>query len=216
MLTYLQHAKLLLLCELKSFDGCNGSNSLLFERAMEQSWIMLRGWIFVGQQIIGDLTGRFPEPIGDDGIHGDVADRKAVWEAFLLVRECPHLGDGYDGGNEKTFVDIDATADGGNDFHVGNPPFMVEERHCLSMPSKNDKSKPMISIRSKRSTYLCLSGGMEFIMSKWKETQDNIVRELHIDNVTEEIKQRVSASIVNEVLPPIEDAVNKFSTIIQA
>ena len=53
-------------------------------------------------------------------------------------------------------------------------------------------------------------------MSKWKETQDNIVRELHIDNVTEEIKQRVSASIVNEVLPPIEDAVNKFSTIIQA
>ena len=60
------------------------------------------------------------------------------------------------------------------------------------------------------------SGGMEFIMSKWKETQNNIVRELHIDNVTEEIKQRVSASIVNEVLPPIEDAVNKFSTIIQA
>ena len=137
-------------------------------------------------------------------------------EAFLHVRECPHLGDGYDGGNEKTFVDIDATADGGNDFHVGNPPFMVEERHCLSMPSKNDKSMPMISVRSKRSTYLCLSGGMEFIMSKWKETQDNIVRELHIDNVTEEIKQRVSASIVNEVLPPIEDAVNKFSTIIQA
>lgn len=37
MLTYLQHAKLLHLCELKSFDGCNDSNSLLFERAMEQS-----------------------------------------------------------------------------------------------------------------------------------------------------------------------------------
>ena len=45
-------------------------------------------------------------------------------------------------------------------------------------------------------------------MSKWTEIRDNIVRELHVDNVTEEIKQRVSASIVSEVLPPIEDAVN--------
>ena len=53
-------------------------------------------------------------------------------------------------------------------------------------------------------------------MSKWMEIRDNIVRELHVDNVTEEIKQRVSASIVSEVLPPIEDAVNKFVTTIQA
>lgn len=52
-------------------------------------------------------------------------------------------------------------------------------------------------------------------MSKWTEIRDNIVRELHIDNVTEEIKRRVSASIVHEVLPPIEDAVNKFVTTIQ-
>lgn len=53
-------------------------------------------------------------------------------------------------------------------------------------------------------------------MSKWTDIRDNIVRELHIDNVTEEIKQRVSASIVSEVLPPIEDAVNKFVATIQA
>ena len=53
-------------------------------------------------------------------------------------------------------------------------------------------------------------------MSKWTDIRDNIVRELHIDNVTEEIKQRVSASIVSEVLPPIEDAVNQFVTTIQA
>ena len=53
-------------------------------------------------------------------------------------------------------------------------------------------------------------------MSKWTEIRDNIVRELHIDNVTEEIKQRVSASIVSEVLPPIEDEVNKFVATIQA
>ena len=53
-------------------------------------------------------------------------------------------------------------------------------------------------------------------MSKWTGIRDNIVRELHVDDVTEEIKQRVSASIVSEVLPPIEDAVNKFVTTIQA
>jgi len=53
-------------------------------------------------------------------------------------------------------------------------------------------------------------------MSKWTDIRDNIVRELHIDNVTEEIKQRVSASIVSEVLPPIEDAVNKFVATLQA
>lgn len=53
-------------------------------------------------------------------------------------------------------------------------------------------------------------------MSKWTDIRDNIVRELHIDNVTESLKQRVSASIVSEVLPPIEDAVNKFVATIQA
>ena len=52
-------------------------------------------------------------------------------------------------------------------------------------------------------------------MSKWTDIRDNIVRELHIDNVTEEIKQRVSASIVSEVLPPIEEAVDKFAATIQ-
>lgn len=52
-------------------------------------------------------------------------------------------------------------------------------------------------------------------MSKWTDIRDNIVRELHVDDVTEEIKQRVSASIVSEVLLPIEDAVNKFAAMIQ-
>ena len=53
-------------------------------------------------------------------------------------------------------------------------------------------------------------------MSKWTEIRDSIVNALHVDKVTEEIKQRVSASIVSEVLPPIEDAVNKFVATIQA
>ena len=52
-------------------------------------------------------------------------------------------------------------------------------------------------------------------MSKWTDIRDNIVRELHIDDVTEEIKQRVSARIASEMLPPIEDAVNKFVATIQ-
>ena len=53
-------------------------------------------------------------------------------------------------------------------------------------------------------------------MSKWTEIRDSIVNALHVDKVTEELKQRVTTAIINEVLPPIEDAVNKFSTIIQA
>ena len=53
-------------------------------------------------------------------------------------------------------------------------------------------------------------------MSKWSDIRDNIVRELHVDNVTEEVKQRVTRAILSEVLPPIEDAVNKFAATIQA
>ena len=36
--------------------------------------------------------------------------------------------------------------------------FIVEERHCLSMPSRNNKSMPMISVRPRKSIYLYLSG----------------------------------------------------------
>ena len=53
-------------------------------------------------------------------------------------------------------------------------------------------------------------------MSKWTEIRDSIVNALHVDKVTEELKQRVTTAIINEVLPPIEDAVNKFVTMIQA
>ena len=53
-------------------------------------------------------------------------------------------------------------------------------------------------------------------MSKWTEIRDSIVNALHVDKVTEELKQRVTTAIINEVLPPIEDAVNKFVTTIQA
>ena len=53
-------------------------------------------------------------------------------------------------------------------------------------------------------------------MSKWTEIRDSIVNALHVDKVTEELKQRVTTAIINEVLPPTEDAVNKFVTTIQA
>ena len=53
-------------------------------------------------------------------------------------------------------------------------------------------------------------------MSKWTEIRDSIVDALHVDKVTEELKQRVTTAIINEVLPPIEDAVNKFVATIQA
>ena len=53
-------------------------------------------------------------------------------------------------------------------------------------------------------------------MSKWTEIRDSIVNALHVDKVTEELKQRVTTAIINEVLPPIEDAVNKFVATIQA
>ena len=79
-------------------------------------------------------------------------------EAFLFVIERPQFSNRYDSGNEKTFVNIDATAYGVNDFHGNCPPFIFEGRHCLPMPSRNDKSMPMISVRSRRSTYLCLNG----------------------------------------------------------
>ena len=52
-------------------------------------------------------------------------------------------------------------------------------------------------------------------MSKWTEIRDSIVNALHVDKVTEELKQRVTTAIINEVLPPIEDAVNKFVATIQ-
>ena len=52
-------------------------------------------------------------------------------------------------------------------------------------------------------------------MSKWTEIRDSIVNALHVDKVTEELKQRVTTAIINEVLPPIEDAVNKFVATIR-
>lgn len=48
-------------------------------------------------------------------------------------------------------------------------------------------------------------------MSRWTEIRDEIVSVLHVDEVTEELKQKVSKAIIDEVFPPIEEAVKDFS-----
>lgn len=48
-------------------------------------------------------------------------------------------------------------------------------------------------------------------MSKWTDTRDAIVDALHVDDVTEQVKQQVTAAILKEVLPVIENAVDGFT-----
>lgn len=47
-------------------------------------------------------------------------------------------------------------------------------------------------------------------MSKWTEVRDNIVDTLHVEDITEDVKQHVTNTILNEVLPVIENAVDSF------
>ena len=48
-------------------------------------------------------------------------------------------------------------------------------------------------------------------MSDWTDVRDNIVDALHVDDVTEQVKQNVTAAILKEVLPMIENAVDGFT-----
>lgn len=48
-------------------------------------------------------------------------------------------------------------------------------------------------------------------MSKWTETRDAIVDALNVQDVTEQVKQQVTAAILAEVLPTIENAVDGFT-----
>ena len=52
-------------------------------------------------------------------------------------------------------------------------------------------------------------------MSKWVDIRDAIVKEINVGQVTEEVKQRVSRIILNECIPAIEQAVDKFVTQIK-
>lgn len=47
-------------------------------------------------------------------------------------------------------------------------------------------------------------------MSKWTDVRDGIVDALHVDDVTEDVKQHVTSTILSEVVPIAENAVDSF------
>lgn len=47
-------------------------------------------------------------------------------------------------------------------------------------------------------------------MSKWTEVRDNIVDALHVEDITEDVKQHVTNTILSEIIPVIENAVDSF------
>ena len=47
-------------------------------------------------------------------------------------------------------------------------------------------------------------------MSKWTDVRDNVVDALHVDNVTEDVKQHVTSTLLSEVVPVLENAVDGF------
>lgn len=47
-------------------------------------------------------------------------------------------------------------------------------------------------------------------MSKWTDVRDNVVDALHVENVTEDVKQQVTSTMLSEVMPMIENAVDNF------
>ena len=49
-------------------------------------------------------------------------------------------------------------------------------------------------------------------MSKWTDVRNNIVDALHVDDVTEDVKQHVTSTILSEVVPVAENAVDSFCT----
>lgn len=53
-------------------------------------------------------------------------------------------------------------------------------------------------------------------MSKWVDIRDSVLEALDVDNVTEEVKQQLTANLINNGLPAIEAVANKFTAQIQA
>ena len=48
-------------------------------------------------------------------------------------------------------------------------------------------------------------------MSKWTEIRDNITDALNVDDVTEQVKANVTVTVLDEVMPIIEKAVDDFT-----
>ena len=53
-------------------------------------------------------------------------------------------------------------------------------------------------------------------MSKWTEIRDDIVKTLKVDEVTEELKTKVSQAIIDEVFPCVEEAVSEFASKVRS
>lgn len=53
-------------------------------------------------------------------------------------------------------------------------------------------------------------------MSKWTDFRDSLVDSLKFDKIDEAAKQKVSQTILDEVLPPIETAVGNLAAGIKA
>ena len=47
-------------------------------------------------------------------------------------------------------------------------------------------------------------------MSKWTDVRDNVVDALHVSDVTEDVKQHVTSTLLSEVVPVLENAVDSF------
>ena len=47
-------------------------------------------------------------------------------------------------------------------------------------------------------------------MAKWTDVRDNVVDALYVDDVTEDVKQHVTATLLSDVVPVIENAVDNF------
>ena len=79
-------------------------------------------------------------------------------ETLLLIKRL-YTGSGFDDcGNEKRFVNIDATAGWENNFHSQN--FQNKIKKPLTVPSHIYREvKTILTVRSKRATYLCLKDG---------------------------------------------------------
>ncbi len=50
-------------------------------------------------------------------------------------------------------------------------------------------------------------------MSKWTDVRDNVVDALHVSDVTEDVKQHVTSTLLSEVVPVLENAVDGFCSV---
>lgn len=53
-------------------------------------------------------------------------------------------------------------------------------------------------------------------MSKWTDVRDNVVDALHVDDVTDDLKNQVTNTLLEQVMPIIENAVDSFAEKVKA